>query len=104
MREDKALTLMDALRKMTIEPARRLETYVPAMRNKGRLAVGADADITIFNPDTVIDKSTYERSAVPPDGIPYVLVNGVLVVDAGDLVPGANPGRAIRAAQPQSSS
>ena len=104
VREDKALTLMDALRKMTIEPARRLETYVPAMRNKGRLSVGADADITIFNPDTVIDKSTYEHSAVPPDGIPYVLVNGVLVVDEGELVPGAHPGRALRAPQSQSSS
>ena len=104
VREDKALTLMDALRKMTIEPARRLETYVPAMRNKGRLSVGADADITIFNPDTVIDKSTYARPAVPPDGIPYVLVNGVLVVDEGELVPDARPGRALRAAQSQSSS
>ena len=70
----------------------------------GTPSVGADADITIFNPDTVIDKSTYEHSAVPPDGIPYVLVNGVLVVDEGELVPGAHPGRALRAAQSQSSS
>ena len=93
---------MDALRKMTIEPAKRLEIYVPAMRNKGRLKVGADADITIFAPDTVIDKSTYTSSAVPPDGIPYVLVNGVVVVDEGELVPDVHPGRAIRAAQSSS--
>ncbi len=95
-RDENVLTLMDALRRMTIEPARRLETYVPSMKNKGRLQAGADADITVFNPDTVIDKSTYEDAAVPPEGIPYVMVNGVLVVDEGELVRNARPGKAIR--------
>lgn len=93
--EGSVLTLMDALRKMTIEPARRLEAYVPMMRDKGRLRVGADADIAVFDPDRVIDKSTYTDSAVPPEGIPYVLVNGEVVVDAGELTD-ARPGRAIR--------
>ena len=96
VREEGVLTLMDALRRMTIEPARRLETYVPSMENKGRLQAGADADITVFDPDTVIDKSTYEDAAVPPEGIPYVMVNGVLVVDEGELVRNARPGKAIR--------
>lgn len=96
VREEGVLTLMDALRRMTIEPARRLETYVASMKNKGRLQVGADADITLFNPDTVIDKSTYENAAVPPDGIPYVIVNGVLVVDDGELVENVHPGKPIR--------
>lgn len=96
VREEGLLSLMDALRRMTIEPARRLETYVLSMKKKGRLQVGADADITLFNPETVIDKSTYENAAVPPDGIPYVIVNGILVVDKGELVEGAHPGKPIR--------
>jgi N-acyl-D-aspartate/D-glutamate deacylase len=96
VREEGAVDLMDALRRMTIEPAKRLETFVPAMKSKGRLQQGADADITVFDPDTVIDRSTYTDPAVPADGIPYVLVHGVLVVDGGELVEGVRPGKAIR--------
>ena len=96
VRQEGVLTLMDALRKMTIEPAKRLAGYVPAMKTKGRLQVGADADITIFNAATVIDRSTYTEPTIPSDGIEYVLVNGVLVVDEGELVPDSRPGRPIR--------
>lgn len=96
VREEGVVPLMDALRRMTLEPARRLEGYVPAMRAKGRLRVGADADITVFDPETVIDRSTYVEPTLTPDGIPYVLVNGVVVVDGGALVPGVRPGRAVR--------
>lgn len=96
VREEKALTLMDALRKMTIEPARRLEARVPAMASKGRISVGADADLTIFDPAKVIDRSTYEDATIPAEGIPYVIVNGQVVVDSG-RVTAARPGRAIRA-------
>ena len=97
VREEGVLTLMDALRKMTIEPARRLEARVPAMRDKGRVRVGADADLTVLDPATVIDRSTYTDATIPPEGIAYVLVNGVLVVDGGELVPDVRPGRAVRA-------
>ena len=96
VREEKALTLMDALRKMTIEPARRLEARVSAMADKGRVRVGADADLTIFDPATVIDRATYEDATIPPVGIPYVLVGGQVVVDSGKVTT-ARPGRAIRA-------
>lgn len=96
VREEGVLTLMDALGKMTIEPAKRLEGYVPAMKTKGRLQVGADADITIFDADAVIDRSTYIEPTIPSHGIEYVLVNGVLVVDEGELVPDSRPGRPIR--------
>jgi N-acyl-D-aspartate/D-glutamate deacylase len=96
VREERALTLMDALRKMTIEPARRLEARVPAMAAKGRISVRADADLTIFDPATVIDRSTYEDATIPAAGIPYVIVNGQVVVDGGQVTT-ARPGRAIRA-------
>jgi N-acyl-D-aspartate/D-glutamate deacylase len=96
VREDKVVPLMDALRRMTLDPARRLERRTPAMMNKGRVKVGADADLTIFNPETVIDRSTYEDATIPSAGIPYVIVGGQTVVDAG-TVTAARPGRAIRA-------
>jgi N-acyl-D-aspartate/D-glutamate deacylase len=96
VREEGVVSQEDALRRMTIAPARRLEAYVPAMRNKGRVKIGADADITLFDPETVIDTSTYIEPTLTPEGIPYVIVNGVLVVDGGELVPDAKPGRPIR--------
>jgi N-acyl-D-aspartate/D-glutamate deacylase len=96
VREEGALELMDALRKMTIEPARRLEARVPSMARKGRIAEGADADLALFDPETVADRATYTDPAVPPVGIPVVIVGGEVVVEDGELT-GARPGRAVRA-------
>jgi len=96
VRDEKGLSLMDALRKMSLEPARRLEARVPAMASKGRLKVGADADLAIFDPATVIDRATYEDATIPSVGIPYVIVNGQVVVDSGQVT-SARPGRGIRA-------
>jgi len=97
VREDSVLSLSEALQKMTIDPARRLEEYVPAMRRKGRLSTGADADITVFDAHTIIDRATYGDPARPPDGILFVFVNGVRVVRNGQLVPGVAPGTGVRA-------
>jgi N-acyl-D-aspartate/D-glutamate deacylase len=97
VREAHALSLMDAIRKMTLMPAQRLEARVPAMRQKGRLQAGADADITIFDPATVLDRSTYREPSLAPVGIRHVLVNGVSVVANGRAVEGVTPGRAVRA-------
>jgi N-acyl-D-aspartate/D-glutamate deacylase len=97
VREDRVVDLMDALRRMSLEPARRLEARVPAMASKGRVRIGADADLVVFDPATVRDRSTYEDATIPSEGIPYVIVNGSVVVDGGQLVPGARPGRGIRA-------
>ncbi len=96
VREERALTLMDALRKMTIEPARRLEARAPAMAAKGRIREGADADLTIFDPATVTDRATYEDATIPSAGIPFVVVGGQVVVDRGQVTT-ARPGRAVRA-------
>ncbi len=97
VREARALTLMDAIRKMTLMPANRLQARVPAMRQKGRLAVGADADITIFDAARVSDRSTYRDPSLSPVGIQEVMVRGVSVVASGRAVEGATPGRAVRA-------
>jgi N-acyl-D-aspartate/D-glutamate deacylase len=97
VREEKALDLMTALRKMTLMPAQRLEKRAPAFENKGRIRVGADADITIFDPNRVIDKATYDEPLQYSQGIQFVLVNGVPVVKDGQLIEGALPGRAARA-------
>lgn len=90
-REQHALTLMAALRKMSLLPAERL-----GIQTKGRLQVGADADITVFDPERVIDRATFENPAQYSEGIPFVLVNGAFVVKDGKLVDGAAPGRGLR--------
>lgn len=97
VRERGSLSLMDAIRKMTLMPAARLQARVPAMRNKGRLRAGADADITVFDAAQIIDRSTYREPGLPPAGIQHVIVNGVLVVSNGQPIDGVAPGRAVRA-------
>jgi dihydroorotase len=91
VREQHALTLMDALRKMTVMPADRA-----GIGSKGRIAVGADADIAVFDPARVIDRATFENPAQYSEGIQYVLVNGTLVVKGGELIEGVAPGQPVR--------
>ena len=91
MREQHTMSLMDALRKMTMMPADRL-----GLKSKGRLAVGADADITVFDPAKVIDRATFDQPAQYSEGIPYVIVNGVPVVKNGELDESSPPGRGVR--------
>jgi N-acyl-D-aspartate/D-glutamate deacylase len=97
VRDQGLLTMMEALRKMTLMPAQRLEARVPEMKNKGRVRVGADADLTIFNPATVIDKAVFGGPAKYSEGFRYVLVAGVPIVYNGELQSDVAPGRPVRA-------
>ena len=95
-RDRGVISLMDALAKMTILPARRVEGAAPAMARKGRVQVGADADLAVFDPETVLDMADYDAPAAPSRGFTFVLVGGTPVVRDGSLVEGVFPGRAIR--------
>ncbi|MFZ0864794.1 MAG: amidohydrolase family protein [Candidatus Sulfotelmatobacter sp.] len=95
VREKKTLTLMEALRKMTLMPAQMLERSTPAARHKGRLQEGADADIVIFDPQTIADRSTFQRPMEPSVGVHYLLVAGTPVIDEEKLVENVFPGQAL---------
>ncbi|HEU5451566.1 MAG TPA: amidohydrolase family protein [Terriglobales bacterium] len=97
VRQQHALTLMDALRKMTIMPAERLAPRAAMMKERGRIGVGAVADLTVFDPERVIDKATFDNPAQYSEGMRYVLVGGTPVVSQGRFVDGAAPGAGIRA-------
>lgn len=97
VRETKQLTLMEAIRKLSLMPAQRMAARAPLFRDKGRIAVGADADITVFDPATVSDRATYDHPALPSVGFSYVVVNGVVVVSKGVLVDQIFPGKGLRA-------
>jgi N-acyl-D-aspartate/D-glutamate deacylase len=97
VREEKALDLMTALKKMTLMPAQRLEKRAPVFLNKGRIREGADADITIFDPDRVIDKATFEEPLQNSEGIQFVLVNGTVIIRNGEIVKDIYPGTSARA-------
>lgn len=95
VREKKTVTLMEALRKMSLMPAQMLERSSPAGRAKGRLQEGADADVVIFDPATMSDRATFEKPMETSVGVHYLLVGGTVLIDDGKMVDGVFPGRAI---------
>jgi N-acyl-D-aspartate/D-glutamate deacylase len=95
VREKGSITLMDALRKMSLMPAQVLERSTPAARQKGRLQEGSDADVVVFDANTIADRSTFAKPMEPSVGVRYLIVAGTTVVDEGKLVPDVFPGRAL---------
>lgn len=95
VRDRGALDLMTALAKMSLNPAKRLEGIAPQMKRKGRVQVGADADLTVFDPATVQSRATYSDSMQASEGILYVLVAGTPVIRGGKLVEDTAPGQPI---------
>lgn len=97
VREQDLMPLMLAISKMSYMPAQFMERNgVGQMANKGRIQEGADADITIFDPARVTDMATQEQGGLASEGIPYVIVNGTVVVDDEKVVMDAFPGQPIR--------
>ena len=95
VRDEGLMPLMDGLAKITLMPAQRLETISPQMRRKGRVQIGSDADLTLFDPARIIDTATFEDDLSYSQGVVHVLVNGQFVVKDEENVPGATPGRAV---------
>jgi len=99
VREENLMPLMLAVSKMTYMPAKFLqENGVDQMANKGRIQLGKDADITIFDPATIKDNATPQMGTLPSTGIPYVIVNGIVVVKDSNVLKDVFPGQPIRAA------
>jgi len=95
VREKKTLTLMEALRKMSLMPAQMLERSTPDAHRKGRLQEGADADVVVFDPQTISDQSTFEKPMEPSIGVRYELVGGTPLIEEGKMLPDVYPGKAI---------
>jgi len=95
VREKKTISLTDAVRKMTLMPAQMLERSTPAAHGKGRLQEGADADIVVFDPQTISDRATFEKPMEPSVGVRELVVGGTLVIENGKMATDIYPGRAI---------
>ena len=89
-RDQRVVSLEDAVRKMTSLPASRVR-----LRERGVLREGAVADVVIFDPERVTDRATYDDPHRYPEGIPFVIVSGAVVVEGGALT-AARPGRFLR--------
>ncbi len=100
VRELEVVNWMQGIRKITLLPAQRLEEPIPAMARKGRLQIGMDADVTVFDPASVQERATYANPAQMSAGISFVIVNGMLVLDDGEIVEGTEPGEWLRHPRP----
>jgi N-acyl-D-aspartate/D-glutamate deacylase len=95
VREKKTISLMEALKKMSLMPALMLERSTPEARHKGRMQEGSDADMVVFDPQTIADRATFEKPMEPSVGVHYLVVAGTVVIDDGKMVDSVYPGRAV---------
>ena len=95
VREKGSVTLMDALRKMSLMPAQVLEKSTLSGHAKGRLQEGADADVVVFDPQTITDRATYKSPMETSTGMQFVIVGGTVLIDRGKMVPETYPGKAL---------
>lgn len=98
VRDQGSLSWLEAIKKMTLLPAQRLQNLVPSFAQKGRIQLGTDADIVVFDPVRIQDQASYSDPDQPSVGVQYLLVNGIPVVYEGELIEGIYPGqRLVRA-------
>jgi len=95
VREQKLITLTEAIRKMSLMPALRLQKSTSVAKRLGRIQQGAMADIVVFDPTTIHDEATLRAPTKPSVGVRYLLVAGVVVIDNGHIVEGVAPGRPL---------
>ena len=86
VRDEGLLSLSDAIARLSLYPAQRLEAFAPAFGRKGRIKLGADADIVIFNPATVAARATYVDPFLTPVGVRFVLVSGQIAAQDGEVM------------------
>ena len=96
VKEKKLLSIQTGLRKMTLMPAKVLETVVPEMKLRGRIQKGCYADVLLFDLDNVKDNATYSSGFEKSSGIDYVIINGTILIENGNLVSETFPGKAIK--------
>ena len=96
VREDQLLDWPEAIAKVSLIPAKLFDGQVPAMERKGRLQVGMDADITVFDPDTISDRATIEAPSLKTEGVEFLIVNGQILINDGEMDISLLPGQPIK--------
>lgn len=96
VRERKVLSLSEAISKCSLIPAQILEETAPQMKSKGRIQVGCDADIVVFDPETIQDRATFIEPAQTSVGFQHVVVNGTPIIEDAERLGSARPGRPVR--------